>query len=323
MTLAANGAISLGAVNTEVGAAAGAERSLSWVKANSAFADADLNSIHGQTYFAAVSSQGSITRASRTSTVTNCAKNCYSQSHPGWPYWTYAYPQNCSLIANENCNQCGVAHGGNLLQGQCNCNCNCWVCNCVYVNCNCATCDCGCFPAGTKALLFDGTLRNVEDLKEGDLLMGHDGKPAKILECKFPKLNRKLLTINHEIYFAEDHAFITRVDGKQGLWSSNPDLWRRSIMRGLVDNDAILTSPLGKEIEYAHIGGWKKAAYEIVKPEGDGMQLYAFVVEHGKLTFFNGYMVTNQTDEKEFVEVYGHGYDKAYWPEGGFNGLPH
>jgi replicative DNA helicase len=38
-----------------------------------------------------------------------------------------------------------------------------------------------CLGKGTKILLFDGTLRKVEEIKVGDLLMGEDSKPKKVL----------------------------------------------------------------------------------------------------------------------------------------------
>lgn len=38
-----------------------------------------------------------------------------------------------------------------------------------------------CLGKGTKVLLFDGSLKNVEDVKVGDLLMGDDSMPRKVL----------------------------------------------------------------------------------------------------------------------------------------------
>ena len=40
----------------------------------------------------------------------------------------------------------------------------------------------GCHAAGTAILMFDGTIKNVEDVRVGDLLMGKDSKPRKVLE---------------------------------------------------------------------------------------------------------------------------------------------
>ncbi|WP_165903852.1 replicative DNA helicase [Hymenobacter gummosus] len=38
-----------------------------------------------------------------------------------------------------------------------------------------------CLGKGTKVLMYDGTLRNVEDVREGELLMGDDSTPRRVL----------------------------------------------------------------------------------------------------------------------------------------------
>ena len=38
-----------------------------------------------------------------------------------------------------------------------------------------------CWAPGTKLLMFDGTTKKVEEMKEGDLLMGPDSKPRRVL----------------------------------------------------------------------------------------------------------------------------------------------
>ena len=45
----------------------------------------------------------------------------------------------------------------------------------------------GCHAKGTKIRLYDGTLKNVEDIKVGDSLMGANSKPRKVLELRFGK----------------------------------------------------------------------------------------------------------------------------------------
>ena len=39
----------------------------------------------------------------------------------------------------------------------------------------------GCSPAGSKVLLFNGSLKNVEDVVIGDVLMGPDNKPRNVI----------------------------------------------------------------------------------------------------------------------------------------------
>ncbi len=40
----------------------------------------------------------------------------------------------------------------------------------------------GCFGKGTPVLMFDGTVKSVEAIQVGDLLMGDDGAPRRVLD---------------------------------------------------------------------------------------------------------------------------------------------
>lgn len=42
----------------------------------------------------------------------------------------------------------------------------------------------GCHPRGTKVIMFDGSVRDVAEVKTDDLLMGPDSKPRRVLELK-------------------------------------------------------------------------------------------------------------------------------------------
>lgn len=42
----------------------------------------------------------------------------------------------------------------------------------------------GCFGKGTEVLMFDGSIKRVEDVVVGDVLMGDDNKPRKVLDLK-------------------------------------------------------------------------------------------------------------------------------------------
>jgi hypothetical protein len=53
-----------------------------------------------------------------------------------------------------------------------------------------------CHGKGTKIMMYDGTIKNVEDVKKGDLLMGDDSTPRKVLstikgEEQLYKINQK------------------------------------------------------------------------------------------------------------------------------------
>jgi len=38
-----------------------------------------------------------------------------------------------------------------------------------------------CHGKGTKILMFNGSIKNVEDIKEGELIMGDDSTPRTVL----------------------------------------------------------------------------------------------------------------------------------------------
>lgn len=69
----------------------------------------------------------------------------------------------------------------------------------------------GCHSKGTKVRMYDGSLKNVEDVQIGDLLMGDDSTPRTVLELKggFGKMYRiKGRTIDYVVN--EDHILVLR-----------------------------------------------------------------------------------------------------------------
>ena len=47
----------------------------------------------------------------------------------------------------------------------------------------------GCFTKGTPVMMYDGTLKNVEDIKVADVVMGDDCTPRIVQELCFGKEN--------------------------------------------------------------------------------------------------------------------------------------
>lgn len=63
----------------------------------------------------------------------------------------------------------------------------------------------GCHIAGTKVMMYDGSTKNVEDVKLGELLMGPDGTPRKVLQ----------------LHTGRDHMYeITPVNGDKQIVNS-------------------------------------------------------------------------------------------------------
>ena len=303
MTLVATGLISLALLNTELGVAATTARSLSWVQSNTYYGYKDLNSIHGLTWFTAVSSQNSLTRSAGAST-SNCAgANCAGQSNPGWD--GVGGLTNCTPKQTTNCNQCGY-NNGLYLQANCNCNCNCANCNCVYNNCNC-NCDCWyncCFPAGSKVLMFNLTWKHIELIVVGDMLMGADGRATIVRHLHTPILgNRKMLSMNDEIRWSEEHSFWVNIDNKEWFWSYNKDIWKNEVENfkmfpGLKDNNSLLNDDSSNGIMFAHTSGWKHGIPKEVEADSN-TQLYLPFTD-GAPIIVDGYVVEAGTDESKF-----------------------
>jgi len=101
-------------------------------------------------------------------------------------------------ICNQDTDQCECP-GGALPNGECELQCddnnpcpNCYGCingSCWYID----NCDDGqsCFLAGTLIDMADGTQKNIEDVKVGDVVLGYDEKrkktvPSSVLELESP-----------------------------------------------------------------------------------------------------------------------------------------
>ena len=52
----------------------------------------------------------------------------------------------------------------------------------------------GCFAKGTKVLMYDGKIKNIEDIKVGEKVMGDDSKPRNVLElCRNKDIMYKII----------------------------------------------------------------------------------------------------------------------------------
>ena len=77
-----------------------------------------------------------------------------------------------------------------------------------------------CFGAGTKILMFDGKIKNIEDIKIGDCVMGDDSTPRTVLDLHRGKSKMYKININKlgNLIVSENHILcITRqkVNGKK------------------------------------------------------------------------------------------------------------
>ena len=72
-----------------------------------------------------------------------------------------------------------------------------------------------CLAKGTKILMYNGTIKNVEDVIVGDLLMGDDSKPRKVLSLARGRENMYdiIPTKGDKYTVNESHILSLRVTG--------------------------------------------------------------------------------------------------------------
>jgi replicative DNA helicase len=77
-----------------------------------------------------------------------------------------------------------------------------------------------CLGKGTKVLMFDGSIKKVEDVKVGDLLMGNDSKPRKVLSIARGKEMMYWVRQNYGIDYRvnESHILSLKRSRNQGKY---------------------------------------------------------------------------------------------------------
>jgi replicative DNA helicase len=83
-----------------------------------------------------------------------------------------------------------------------------------------------CLAKGTKILMYDGTTKNVEDIKINDLVMGNDSTPRKVLSLhsgkgemyKVSNINTKQNNIDIDSYIVNsEHILSLKIDDKNSI----------------------------------------------------------------------------------------------------------
>jgi hypothetical protein len=157
-----------------------------------------------------------------------------------------------------------------------------------------------CFPAGSQVLMGDTTLKAIEQITVGDMVMGPFG-PTVVIAMETPVLgNRKLLQFQDGHTWSEEHSHWTKspTDGSQWWWSYNPAKWIAEVeagyFGGLTDNNSIRT---GNAL-FAHLDGWKSETPAEMTGESS-MQLY-LPMTNGVPIIVDGYLVGAGADQAKF-----------------------
>lgn len=97
---------------------------------------------------------------------------------------------------------------------------------------NCSTCYGGCFIAGTKVTLSDGSQMNIEDIEPGQLVKTFDtdenivseGFVGDIVELQQDKLVKITLSNDHVITTTPEHPFYVSNREEEGFWTVAEDI---------------------------------------------------------------------------------------------------
>ncbi|MDR3563487.1 MAG: Hint domain-containing homing endonuclease [Negativicutes bacterium] len=209
---------------------------------------------------------------------------------PGYLQSALACADTCSC----NCNYCTCNCN------YCTCNCNYCTCNCDYAPCNCG--GCGCFRAGTKILMADGTKKNIEDVVVGELVIGMDGKPSKVFNVKVVPLEEQVWMTMEDgsIYSTGAHFYWGRLSDKEGWGCSASEEHDEKIRAGLKPNlkEGYLDFE-DAEVEYATIDGWKRNRSIIISGDPEEM-IYQLEVEGSHSYIANGYVVGGKVTDEDF-----------------------
>jgi len=235
-------------------------------------------------------SVGAINDGSSSSGSCDEEGSCSATCTDGSLSWTNNCQPTCNndglCKGSETCNNCSADCGAPLAYGGCP-----YVCGpgtifygrvgaCVFcMNCNAGDC-CGCFIAGTKITLADGSLINIEDVEVG-MNVKASSEDNAVTRLSVRDYDGPLFAFNEsEDYFVTDsHPFMTTAGWK----SMNPE---RSLKEGtvvtLLEVGDILITDEG-EVPITKI-----------KSKSVKTQVYNFQVDGTREYYANGYHVHNK-----------------------------
>jgi len=152
-----------------------------------------------------------------------------------------------------------------------------------------------CFVAGTKVIMFDGSVRSIEDIKIGDKVIGQDRSINTVLAYDRPMLgNRLLYAINDCNYFVTaEHPFMTT-----GGWKSIVPEALKHENKGLYNE--LCVTELSKGDTLIMIENTVKIT-TLKSKQASNQMLYNFMLDGNNTYYANNYLVHNKP-HKDFFD---------------------
>jgi len=157
-----------------------------------------------------------------------------------------------------------------------------------------------CFLEGTQVTMADGSEKDIEDVKVGEMILGQNG-PNKVLglhrplvKTKLPDgsfVNLKIVSINGKPrFFSEDHLFAA-TDG--GWRTINPEI-ANLLHKRVIERDKLIVTEMKVGDELITLDGTEKIESLEITDEGPETQLYNFHLGNDHTYYANGYLVHNK-----------------------------
>ena len=152
----------------------------------------------------------------------------------------------------------------------------------------------GCFLAGTKVVMEDGSEKNIEDIAEGDVVISYNestlkNEPKKVIGLKQPIHNdmvKYVFSNQTEIICTFDHPFY--VDGLE-LASYTPSLTNKHY-----ELDKEVNQIKVGDILYVSNGVSRTALKDIIELPAEDTQTYIITIEDNHNFYANGILVHNK-----------------------------
>lgn len=102
----------------------------------------------------------------------------------------------------------------------------------------------GCFPAGTKVIMFDNSLKNIEDIKEGDYVLSYNEESGEYVSSKVEKLlvhteeNTEKWSEGLYNIFTSDGSN-RKITGNHPVYTKTDEGWKYNNVENLVLGDAV------------------------------------------------------------------------------------
>lgn len=146
-----------------------------------------------------------------------------------------------------------------------------------------------CFVKGTKVMMADGSIKNIEDVQIGEQVVGQDGAINTVMDYDHPMLDNRLLVGINESgpFMTSEHPVFT----KEGWKSYNTD----DTMFAYPHLKDIMVGNLkvGDEIKQ-YDGTWIKVESLEEHREADQQQVYNFILDGNHTYHADGLLVHNR-----------------------------